>query len=214
MIAKILFFLFRKQMIQLVFNSQRKPVDFSKLEQVFIDSNGKKYYRYIDDRDMPIVRKAYIDKCFRELGCMLHDRELQRFIEAFEVALNKKDKKNQPYIDLSFIVHLIQEIKNRKEMLIHPDIVMDLVTTVYIREDENPGEVDEDIHQQKVEQFKIDSKGGLYDFFYSAALTRYLPYSHISKREFRRLMEEAGMKTEALLEQVNQYISENESENS
>lgn len=212
MIAKILYKLFRKKFIRLVFEDQRKPMDKADLNFCFIDSEGKRYWQYPDDKLMPIVRKGWLEFHFMQLSCMIHDGELSLIIDAFNKALNSKDKKTgKPYIDVSMIAHLVKELSDRRQHLIHPDILIDIAATVFIREDENPAEVDMEIHIQKVEQLKKDSKGGLYDFFYQHELTRYVPFSHTYANELEQLILRSRIRIEAQMEQLRRYISESES---
>lgn len=211
MILSLLYRAFPNQFHKLVFESQRKPFSFEKLQFAFVDSNGKRYYRYSDDLDMPIVRKGYFEKCFMEFDAAISDKELKLIIHAMQAAIHRKDKQGRMNPDIAMIGHLITEMENRNGQLIHPEIMFDMVATLYIREDENPGTVDQEIHNQKVIQFKQDSQGGLYDFFYQSGLERYIPFSALSARDLEAILTLSERKVKAMITQAEKYISENAS---
>lgn len=208
---KLLYKAFPRQFNKLAFNSQSKPVDKSLLEFCFIDSNGYKYYRYSDDFEIPISRKGHFEKCFLELESCLSGSELQLLLDAMEKALAEKDRQGNMKPNIALMGHLVTEIKNRKQLLLHPDIMMDMVACLYIREDENPATIDLEIHTYKVEQFKADSRGGLYDFFYSAGLSKYLPYLEKSAEDWGAIFEYSRARITAMNQQMEAYTSAGES---
>ncbi len=65
---------------------------------------------------------------------------------------------------------------------------MALVAHTYIREDENPLIVDPIIHKEKIIQFNKDSSGVLADFFYTAGLSAFLPFSNSTQSDIERLL--------------------------
>ena len=165
-----LFNLFKTDFLKFAFDEQGKPPSFDLLETIFVDSNGKQYYRYKDDFDIPVLRKGKLEQLIKELGYGISKDEMTLFLDAMEKALNKGQA------DVSKIGFLVTQMRERKDILIHPEILFEMVTTLYIREDENPALIDEEIHKEKFEQLKKDSQGGLYDFFYTAGLSTYIPY--------------------------------------
>ena len=167
---RYLFNLFKTDFLKMVFDEQSKPVNFDLLEAKFVDSNGKKYFKYKDDFDIPILRKGKLEQLLQELRSGISGDELGMFLDAMDKSLNKGQA------DVAKIGFIITEMRDRKELLLHPDILFEMVTVLYIREDENPALIDEEIHVEKYNQFKKDSQGGLYDFFYGAGLKRYIPY--------------------------------------
>lgn len=199
---RLLFFLFRKSFLKLAFSNQGKPASFDKMQFAFIDSDGKKYYRFINDEEIPILRKGKLELHLKELQMGLSSDNLSTILEYMEMALGKGMKPDLPRIG-----HAIIEMRNRKELLLHPDILFDLVSTLYIREDENPAKIDLDIHSQKTGQFKKDSAGGLYDFFYSAGLSTYIPYLPQLKEGFEGFYQRQMEKIAAFDAMMNQYSS-------
>ena len=173
------------------FNKQGKPIDKTKLEWMFIDSKGRRYYKFIDDMDIPIVRKGQLQKLVMELSNCISGNELIRFLDAMDNMLNPPEADVQIKINIGRLNVLVSEMKMRKEVLIHPDIMMEIVAAHYIREDENPGDWDEELHREKVKQFEIDSKGGLYDFFYKASLPELIPFLKYTEVDWNIYMAKA-----------------------
>jgi hypothetical protein len=134
---------------------------------------------------------------------------LELLLDKMTEAINRKVK-NQMSPDFAMIGHLITEIKRRAQYLYPGDILMDLIAALYVREDENPSDMDMDLHKWKVEQFKKDSKGGLKDFFYNAGLKKYLPYLEKHTEESIQMhMATAKIQSQSLIDQMHRYGLEN-----
>lgn len=176
MILKLLYRAFPSAFHRLVFESQRKPVNFDKLQFAFVDSAGNRYYKYMSDFDMTIVRQGAFEMKMKELNMGLNRDELGDLMTAIEAALKETDKQGNMRPNIARIGYFVEEIKNRKENLIHPDILMEMACLLYIREDENPAIVDAEIQNQKFAQFTKDSETGLTDFFLTAELDKYVPF--------------------------------------
>lgn len=152
---------------------------------------------YDDDFDIPVIRRGESVKYLQELEACLSRDELEMFTTAMEKALEREEKgRHKP--DFTTIGFLIKEIQLRKDSLFHPEIMFNLAAVLYIREDEKPAVIDPQIHAQKVEQFKLDSQGGLYDFFYSVGLKEYLPFTKVSPEEFRTYWIQGKAEVEAM----------------
>lgn len=179
----------KKELLKLAFHHQSKPVDKGRLEQAFIDSNGLPYFKFTNDMDIPVLRKGQLNRLEQELYSCISDEELKGFIQVMEDGLNETDKQGHMKPNIGIIGKMITEIKNRKQLLLHPDLMFGIVAACYIREDENPAEFDLEIQEQKVAQFKKDSVGGLYDFFYSSGINELIPFLDITEEKFEEYLE-------------------------
>lgn len=194
----------------MAFNSQSKPVDKTMLAWSFIDSEGNRYYRWVDDFDIPIIRKGHIQKCLSELECGISQENLLLVIDTMEKAIQERDNRGRMAPNISMVGHLIVELRNRQKYLFPGDILFDLAAALYVREDENPADMDMDLHRWKAGQFKKDSKAGLKDFFYNAGLKKYLPYLEKHTEESILIqMQTEQAESEALIEQMHRYGLEN-----
>jgi hypothetical protein len=208
MVLKLLYRWFPEQFHKLVFLSQAKPNDFDKLEFVFVDSNGKRYFRYMSDMEAPIPRLKAFEMKFKELTAGISRETMDLIITAMESALKETDGRGHMKPNIAMIGHLITEMRNRKENLIDPEIMMEMVAYLYIREDENPALIDEDIHSQKVKQFFKDSQTGLYDFFVAAGLSQYLPFLKQSGADWETIFTTMKAEATALRQQLLAYSTE------
>lgn len=202
-----------RAMLKIAFENQRKPKNFEGMSQVFIDSNGQRYYKHDNDMDIPMARLAELQVLMMELGrCLTHD-ELTSFLNYMDQALQetvrppKADKDRKPVNGLSRIGHAITEMRFRKDKLIHEDILYALAAVLYIREDEDPAVIDNEIAKAKIEQFKKDAAGGLHAFFMQSGLRRYLPFSDMSEEELNAYLAESSIRIQAMAELMGKYLS-------
>lgn len=210
MVIKLLYKLFPEAFHKVVFASQSKPKNFDKCEFQFVDSNGRKYYKFMSDLDMPISRKSMIELKLRELSYALDKEEVQLLCEAMEKALERRDKQGRINPDIATLGFLIKEVRNRHENLLHPELIISMTAYIYIREDEDPAVIDEEIHSEKVEQFKADGAGGLSDFFYTGILKQYSPYSDTSVSDLKLLLRVQKARVDAFKRKLIDYISDAE----
>jgi hypothetical protein len=211
MIFKTLYKLFPTAMNKAVFDSQSKPMGFEKCEFAFVDSNGKRYYRFMNDLDIPVARVGMMELKLKEISMGLDGAEIDLIVEAMETAINKKDKRGLMSPDIGMIGHLIKEIKNRKQTLIHPELLMSMVSYMYIREDENAALIDETLHEEKIAQFTKDGSGGLSDFFLNCGLIKYLPYLKPLESDLTPILRLSEAKIQAMRDELKRYIFDEQS---
>lgn len=203
MLGKLLYRIFKKPLLKYYFLEQSKRTGFEKMKKVFIDSNIKSYWVPENDFDTPLERTRAIERCVRKIAAGLSEDEENTWLDAMEKALNSGKKS-----ELSMIGHLIIEKRRRKDMLLHPDLMFELLAYKYIREDEDPSVIDKTIQEEKIAQFRKDSKGGLYDFFYKAGLSAYIPYLTKLESEWSEYWKESEVKIKAMNLQMHDYLSE------
>jgi hypothetical protein len=202
MIGKVIYKLFKPLFLKHYYNEQSKRTGFENLKKVFIDSNGKSYFTTMNDLELPIARSKDLQLRLMRIRSGMSDDNLKLFCEVIKKALNNPSKP-----DTARIGHTVIEIEKRIGVWIDPDMLFDTVAFMYIREDENPAEVDMSIHNEKIEQFKKDSTGGLKDFFYMAGLTEFIPFLGISESEWSEYFTQSTIKMKALKMQTENYIT-------
>ena len=202
MIIKLFYRLFRKQILKIYFSEQSTSAGFENMKVQFVDSEGRRYFSPEKDLDLPHVRTQEIQRRLMGVKFGLDDSYVEDFITAVKAALN-----NGKRPDVAVIGHLINELEARSKRWLHPDVMFDMVAFKYIREDEDPAIIDKNIHAQKVEQFRKDSMGGLYDFFYKARLTDVLPFLKSLESEFPEFFQESIVQLKAKETQIKSIIS-------
>lgn len=169
-----------------LFGNKTKPVWAAACHTAYTDKKGRKYYAYQDETDMGVFRYGEMEKCFLELR---YGMDYADIANAMQKAINQSSKKGQMTPDFTQISFLAQEIIDRKNMLIIPDILFNICATTLIREDENPYVIDQEILQQKVSTFKAEiQQGGLHAFFHANGWLKLIGLPGISLNGFLQLM--------------------------
>lgn len=193
--------LFKEAALKFAFTQQGKPKDFSGLTQVFIDSEGKRYFKYNVETDFPYERFSALQICMAELRSKISSIELQEFLEAMDkelLNLVSQDKKG--ISGASKIGWLIGELKWRSENLIHLDLLYQFAAVIYIRQDEDPAKVDKAIEREKIEQFKKDCaalEGGTWDFFFRAPFRDFMPSNVLSEESWNEYLTTSSLRMRA-----------------
>ena len=206
MIHKIVYKLFKQELTQLVWDETYKPDTMKGLKFALV-CEGHKFYIYPNIFDIPIERMGRIQDLVIQLQRMVSKEELDIFLENMENALNASVS-GAAVKNLAQIGFLVGEMRKRKEMLIHPEVMMELAGAVLIREDQNPGEWNAEFEQKKVESFKNAYKGKeLYDFFVLAGLSQYFPNIAHLEEDWTIFWEMAASRLEATQELLKSELS-------
>lgn len=197
MIAKLLYKWFPKEFNQLVWDSTYKPKKNQGLKYAFT-CEGHRYYVYESLFEMPVERLGRAQDFVLQLQRMVSESELDKFLEAMESALFESTS-GEKLKGLSKIGFLIGEMKERKKLLLHPEIMMELSGCMLIREDQDPGVWDAEFEQKKIETFRKNYKGkGLYDFFVLGGLNQFFPNFSSFGKDWETYWEMAQARLKAL----------------
>jgi len=185
---RLIFKLFKRKMTKLVMSEINKPPGFSDMELVFVGADGKKYYRFSDEMNIPNARRYELEQRSFLANYLLTGRELDKFVGVMLAAVNeglgKIEDKNSKVRDqgkASFqrAQFMLLELQNRrKHLYIDTDFFIDMMAVWYVREDEQPWKFDEQIHREKIETFtkELSQSEDTYAFFLSRGITELLPY--------------------------------------
>lgn len=210
MIKPFLRFLFKHykaQYASIIYEVKKTPKDFDNMEHCFTDSNGVNYYTWADKGQIAGLRSAQAESLVVQIMASISHEEWGRFVKDMQKSFNRQaDDKLKP--DLARIAVLIGEMDQRTELHIHPGLMYELISTLYVREDENPLCIDDAILDQKVKQFIKDSKSGIYDFFFNKYIQNYLKYINMSEEEWMKRWQEAELKLKAMEKFMNLSTTE------
>lgn len=170
-----------------LFKGKSKNEYLPKLDLAF-EHKKVKYYRFAEKQSIPAARFVYVDQLLELRSLGLSGEEMDKILFEMEEALNKDMTKQPNIVRLGY---LIECIRQRKEMVLHRDILINMAAYLLIREDENPVIVHKKIHEEKIEVIESLAEGGdmAYDFFMSAALKPLSGLRKLSKQEFTELWE-------------------------
>lgn len=190
-------------------NEARRPVNVKSLELAFTDSNGVNYYRFPEAMQIPIERWGKAKDFMQWMAAGISPVELDKLLDFAEKALDEGVKKGKGMARVGFVLN---ELRERRNMIIHTDLVYNFLAVHWIREDERPEVIDQVIHDQKVEQFRKEvMEGDTYFFFHQVELRKIYEPFNLSQSELTAYFQESIVKQEALKKMLQKYSSEPES---
>lgn len=183
-------------------------IPHSKLELCFTDSNGKKYYKFPEQMSLPVERFGKLQEFMMWMSAGLTSVELDTLLDEADKALmdGLMQKKNAAKIGF-----VITQIRERKTMVIHTELLYNFLAVQVIREDEPTEFFNNAIHLEKIEQFKEETKGGkTYDFFLRIGLKKLNDLFNMSEAEWTRFWGES-LEAQRVLKEAVKIISKEES---
>lgn len=193
--------IFRKQ------PPEQQPLKAHNLEYRFKDNDGKSYYEFPSVMDFPIERHSHRAQVAQWMSSGLTSAELDKLLDVAELQLESlvAGKKGS----LARAGAALHEIRNRKNLVIHTDLMMQYIAVHLIREDEDPYTVDLSVMDQKIEAFrKMIAGGRLLDFFQLNCITALNAHMKLSSEEFQQSWTDSQMELK-LLNQKIQYLKSN-----
>lgn len=139
----------------------------------FQDNNGLWYYSFKDEQDLPITRSAKSNTYSQYLSAGLSGQMFEEAYDKFNELTAKGD-----HIASGVIINDLRELKQN---IVNIDVIINIIAVNYVREDENPVEVNETIHQEKCDFLKTETDEGR--FFFRTP-------------EWVRLLNKAGLSTD------------------
>jgi hypothetical protein len=217
---KLLYKLFKKQFNELIAANYARPKDFVGMDMIFIDSSGNKYYKHKNFNDISVDRLGRFNTFLMWLNMGLGTftvqgkkqvTELDLILTEIESALEQGIKQTNV---AARIGAMVSEIKDRKNMVIHHELLYNLLAVQWIREDESIDKYDATIQLEKIEQFKKEvAKSNSHFFFAKAKLSEALPYLEMTEQEWTELWQQSEAKLKALKEYLSSHLEGQELEN-
>lgn len=203
---KLLYRLFRGKFNELAFIDQNAKNTRQGLRFGFV-MDEKNYYVYSNVFDMPMIRLGKIQVLLGQLSSCVSSTELDAFILDMQKALDEATS-GSAVKSIGKIGFLTEELKRRKEMLVHPDLMLRICAACCIAEDEDPTVWNEEHEYKKFDRIKhhYSGGGGLFPFFRSIGLTQFLPEISNIESDFTQYWESAKTKLQAYDELKQQGI--------
>lgn len=171
----------------------------AKLEPCFTDSKGVKYYRFSENASLPIERFGKLQEYMMYMSAGVTASELDALLEEADKALTEGLTQKKNAAKIGFI---ISQIRERKNMVLHTELLYNFLAVQVIREDEQPEHFSNRIQMEKVERFKEETaKGNTYDFFFAIGLKKLNDLYKMSEPEWTQYWEES-LQRQAKLQKV------------
>lgn len=180
-----------------------KPILKTDLRYIFTDLAGKKYYEFSQDKPLPLERFGEQTRILQYFTKGFSPSEETAILDEMEKSLSVglKDTKS-----IARIAFLIGEMRERINIVIHTELLYELVACQWVREDEMPETFNSKIQSEKVSAFKeYVAQHGSYFFFQSAPLIKLNHLLNMSESEWTTLFHESLIRQKALKEVLERY---------
>ena len=164
-------------------------IPHSKLEPCFTDSNGRRYFKFPEAMSLPIERFGKLQEFMMWMSAGLTSSELDLLLDEADKALTAGLTTGKNASKVGFI---LTQIRERKNMVIHTELLYNFLAVQVIRDDEPTEYFNNSIHLEKIEQFKRETADGkTYDFFLNIGLKKLNDLFNMSEAEWNRFWGES-----------------------
>lgn len=199
----------REEFLRFYAEENVKKIGSHDLEYAYTDTNGKAYFRFGKDFSLPMDRLGrlyyFTELLFKGLSPE-EDEKIDRAINnALEAGLGNPKVKSAAKIG-----SLLIEREKRRSMVIHSELLYNILAVQLVREDEDPSLYVNAIQMQKVEQLRMDyERNGAYPFFQMEELRQLRSFLKLSKDELEAFWTESLLQQQVLMEALETvYTSE------
>lgn len=184
---------------------RKEPKPLRPMVELF-KHEGHTYYRFPKELNLPLERFSMSMSLMERISSGLSGSEMERILSGMERALSAGLSNPKNAAVVATYIHVIRE---RQNTVIHRDLLLNLAATWVVREDEDPGQIDPDIHQQKLTLFEGMCKEASHDFFTRLDIEPLMPLLTMSPQDFQILWEynvEAQRKLTQALTHLNTHL--------
>lgn len=192
-------------------STQAKKLTHSSLEKHFIDSNGLQYYKFPNLMNMPLPRRGELAGYIMFLSSGFSGEETDKIHDAQDKILSEGIGKPETAGKLGALFHLQRQ---RRKMCLHTELMYNIAAVQMIREDEAPDVFNNQVHLEKVKQFKKEVElRNAYFFFQELQLNIPFDLTKFSQAEFLTLWDESLLSQASLTEILKLLTRVSESSN-
>lgn len=202
---KLFNYIFNKIFLKFYLSQQNKPVTHKDLDYAFTDDNGKRYYQFTMNQAIPMNRFENLKKYIAFMELRFNPDNVDQIIDKVLGYVEAGLKEKQNAVRASA---LLLELKDRKDKIIPAELIYNYLAVLYVREDEDPMSVDNDMHMNKIVMFKESSakKDGF--FFHLSELKKLKNSLVLSHEEWKTYLDESHSQHAKLLERIRVFTSE------
>ncbi len=199
---KLIWKIFGKGLLSYYLKDQNKPKTHSDLTYAFTDQEGKKYYRYPDQMNLPLERFNKLQEFHVWMSARLTPEQLDLLVDKGISIISKGIEQGN---NAAKVTAILYQIKEREAMIVPHQLVLNMIAVQLVREDETPQAFDNDIQLEKVKAFMADAE--LHDTFFLTLpeLRRLLNTYNISKGDWMKYSEESQKQEEVIKKSLEMY---------
>jgi hypothetical protein len=182
--------------------------DIANLIEEAFKAGGKTYYRFKEERLIPVGRYKYIYSYLKEVDLRMNLETLQNYVKDFKNLLNGSGPKK--VIQIGELWKLLLNLESRISLAFEPATVERLASVVYFDDTEDLSTYDKKYVTQKVEIWKKHLK---HDFFLTKPMGELLGLRDISIESLEDYIQQATDLIRDLTVDQQKQSLENSSEN-
>ena len=161
------------------------------LNPVFVDDQGRTYYEYPDNLNLPLFRYGKQKEFYEWLSAGINSENLGQLLDVAKDmhfdSLKSFHEEKAFRKSMVKLLKILEEIDNRRNQIIPIDIMVNVLATQLCREDEDPSGWSDVIHAEKCDFIMAHIND--YGFFFQvAAFRRLLKLLNISKDGYKQLL--------------------------
>ena len=184
-----------------------KKIDAKDLTHRYTDKNGIAYYGFGMDMSLPVDRLgrllSYTEMLMKGMTVAEDEAIDKAILNAVQSAMS-----NPKGNGWAKVASLIEEREKRRKLVIHTELLYNILAVQWIRQDEAVSEYSNDIQMQKVEQFKIEiGEGSSYFFFQVPELRQVNSFLKLSMDEWDAFWSESILQQKVLQEALKTIYS-------
>jgi hypothetical protein len=192
-------------------SKQSVPLTHKSLEKWFLSKDGKQFYKFPKLMSLPLLRLAVLKGFYSWLSAAISESEFEKVLTTMDKILSEGVGKPETAAKMG---SLIQHLKERKNMVLHSELLINIVAAQAIREDEQPDIYTNAIQLEKVDQIKeLINDGAGYFFFQNIQLKTPIDFTKLTPTELTTLFHESKAVEAAFPEIMNLFHQEKKSSN-
>jgi len=172
----------------------------------FYDRQGREYYYFLDNAEIPIVRKLHLTDAYIKLFTGISDDDVRQSLAAIDAAINETDKKGNMSPNIGRIGYICTQLLSRSGRLLHTDVVYRLAALYFIRSDEKTDSIDETIVSEKIEAIKSFDNPALHVLFFEKKVSKLFPFIGESGEMLSDLLSQGTVELNAYVSELKQYV--------
>lgn len=196
---KLFNWIFNKFFLKFYLSQQNKPVTHKDLDYAFTDSESNRYFEFNMNKAISMARIEQLKKYMTFMNLRMTAENLDEIIDKVLEYVEKGLTEKQNAARASA---LLLEIKDRKERIRPAELIYNYLAVLYIRHDEDPMEIDNDIHMEKVEMFMNESAKKDSFFFRLTELLKLFGSLTLSQAEWKQYLDESLLQKNQLKERI------------
>lgn len=204
MMIKWLYNKYKSDFIKLYQEECRPKGDFSQMEYRFTDSNGKKYYGYSDKMAMSFDRFGALNEFYIWWSNGLSENSLNDLLDIADKALETGIIRMEAgkRVNAIKIGAVLNELRTRKDMVRHVELVYNIIACQLIREDEDLFSYSAKIQLEKVEHFKKEVENNNAFFLHMKEYKQLFNSAIMSPEEFLKYAQDSEVIQKEILERL------------